>query len=65
MTIPASQATRTLGALRGGMSDEVRLWLGGSGARDLELPPAVEYIGSLEDLEQQVALLGLESANGG
>ena len=65
VTIPASQATRTLGALRGGMSDEVRLWLGGSGARDLELPPAVEYIGSLEDLEQQVALLGLESGNGG
>jgi hypothetical protein len=46
------------------MSDEVRLWLGGSGARDLELPPAAEYIGSLEDLEQQVALLGLASANG-
>ena len=35
-TIPAAQATRTLAALRGGMSDEVRLWLGGSGARDLE-----------------------------
>jgi len=65
VTIPAAQATRTLGALRGGMSDEVRLWLGGSGAHDLELPPAVEYIGSLEDLEQQVSLLGLESANGG
>jgi hypothetical protein len=46
-------------------ADEVRLWLGGSDVRDLELPPAVEYIESLEDLEQQVALLGLESANRG
>jgi DNA-binding transcriptional MerR regulator len=64
VTLPAAQATRTIGALRGGMRDEVRLWLGGSGARDIELP-AVEYIESLEDLEQQVALLGLESANRG
>jgi DNA-binding transcriptional MerR regulator len=65
VTIPAAQATRTLGALRGGMADEVRIWLGGSGARDLELPRAVEYIESLEDLERQVVLLGLESTNAG
>jgi len=62
VTIPAPQAMRVIGALRGGMSDQVRLWLGGSGARDLELPTAVEYIESLEDLERQVALLALESA---
>jgi DNA-binding transcriptional MerR regulator len=65
VTIPAPQAMRALGALRGGMSDDVRLWLGGPGARDLELPPAAEYIESLEDLEHQLALLGLESANRG
>jgi hypothetical protein len=65
VTIPAAHATRTLAALRGGMNDEVRLWLGGSGGRDLELPPAAEYIESLEDLEHQVALLGLESATRG
>jgi methanogenic corrinoid protein MtbC1 len=63
VTIPGPQATRTVGALRGGMAAEVRLWLGGSGARDLELPSAVEYIESLEDLEQQVMLLGHESTN--
>lgn len=63
VTIPVAQATRTVSALRGGLADEVRLWLGGSGASDLELPDAVEYIKSLEDLEQRVALLGLESTN--
>jgi DNA-binding transcriptional MerR regulator len=63
VTIPAAQATRMVRALRGGLADEVRLWLGGSGASDLELPDAVEYIKSLEDLEQRVALLGLESTN--
>ncbi len=62
VTIPAAQATRTLGALRGGMSDPVRLWLGGSGARELDLPPGAEYFQSLEDFERQVSLLGLESA---
>lgn len=60
VTIPETQATRTIAALRGGMAAEVRLWIGGSGARELELPAAVEYIESLEDLEQQVALLGLD-----
>jgi len=61
VTIPAAQAARTLGALRGGMSDPVRLWLGGSGARELDLPPGAEYFESLEDFERQVSLLGLQS----
>jgi methanogenic corrinoid protein MtbC1 len=61
VTIPPSQATRMLRALRGGMRDDVHLWLGGAGARDLELPPAVEFIESLEALEQKVSLLGLDT----
>jgi DNA-binding transcriptional MerR regulator len=61
VSIPAAQATRAVGALRGGLANEVRLWLGGSGASDLELPDAVEYIASLEGFEQRVALLGFES----
>jgi DNA-binding transcriptional MerR regulator len=63
VTLPKPQATRAVGALRGGMAAGVRLWLGGSRTRELELPPAVDYIESLEDLEQQVTLLGLESSN--
>jgi DNA-binding transcriptional MerR regulator len=61
VTIPTSQATRTVNALRGGLADAVHLWIGGAGAIDLDLPDAVEHIQSLEDLEQRVALLGLES----
>jgi len=61
VTIPGAQAARTVGALRGGMTSGVRLWLGGSGANGFELPAAVESFASLESLEQQVMLLGLEN----
>jgi DNA-binding transcriptional MerR regulator len=60
VSLPAAQATRAVAALRGGLSDEVRLWLGGSGASELRLTGSVEYIGSLERFEQRVALLGYE-----
>ncbi len=60
VTIHADHATRIVGTLRAGLPSEVQLWLGGSGARDLQLPDGVEYIESLEDLEQRVTLLGLE-----
>ena len=58
VTLPAAQATRIVGALRGGLPDGVRLWLGGSSARVLELD-GVEAIDTLEELEQRVALLAL------
>ena len=62
VTVPAAHAARTVSALRGGLASEVHLWLGGAGARDVELPQGVEHIESLEDLEQRVILLGLASA---
>ncbi len=62
VTVPAAQAARTVSALRGGLASEVHLWLGGAGARDVELPQGVEHIESLEDLEQRVILLGVASA---
>jgi DNA-binding transcriptional MerR regulator len=62
VTIPTSQATRTVSALRGGLADAAHLWLGGAGASDIDLPDAAERIESLEELEQRVALLGFESA---
>jgi DNA-binding transcriptional MerR regulator len=61
VTIPTSQATRTVSALRGGLADAAHLWIGGAGAIDIDLTDAVERIDSLEDLEQRVALLGFES----
>jgi methanogenic corrinoid protein MtbC1 len=63
VAISTSQAKRTVSALRGGLADEVRLWIGGAGATDIELPNTVEHIESLEDLEQRVALLGFEGAS--
>lgn len=63
VTIPAEEAARMVGALRGGMSAEVHLWLGGPGGRELGLPPAIEHIASLEDLEQRTLLLGYEHSN--
>jgi DNA-binding transcriptional MerR regulator len=62
VTVPAAQAARTVSALRGGLARDVHLWLGGAGASDVDLPQGVEYIESLEDLEQRVILLGVASA---
>jgi DNA-binding transcriptional MerR regulator len=63
VTVPTPQATRTVSALRGGLADEVRLWIGGAGASAIEIPHKVERIESLGDLEQRVVLLGFESAS--
>lgn len=59
VTLPATQAERIVGALRGGLNDNVQLWLGGSAAMALSTQRGVEMIGSLEDLEQRVTLFGL------
>lgn len=65
VTLPSAQAARVVSALRGGLADDVHLWLGGSGAGELELAPGVQRIQSLDELEQHVALLVLESGNSG
>lgn len=57
VNLPAAQTESTVGALRGGLADDVGLWVGGAGAANLELPEGVERLGSLEQLEQRVALL--------
>lgn len=62
VTVPSAQAARSVSALREGLASEVHLWLGGAGARDIELPRGVEHIESLEDLEQRVILLGAASS---
>jgi MerR family transcriptional regulator, light-induced transcriptional regulator len=62
ITIPSAQAARTVRALRGGMPDEVGLWLGGSGAAELDIPSNVDLIKNLDELEQRVALLAVHGA---
>ena len=59
VTLPATEAERIVSALRGGLSDNVQLWLGGTGAMAINTQPGIEKIGSLEDLEQRVTLFGL------
>ena len=60
VTIPDSEASRTVNALWGGMAEGVHLWLGGSLASRLELPDGIEVIQDLESLEQRVLLLASE-----
>lgn len=57
---PAEQATRSVAALRAGLPASVRLWVGGAGSADLAMPPGVERIDDLEQLEERVARLGFE-----
>lgn len=57
VTVSGSDANRSIAALRGGLSDHVSLWIGGSGAAQVEARPGVEIIQSLAALEQRVTLL--------
>ena len=57
VTLSPGTAGRALLELREGMADDVCLWVGGAGARELELPAGVEQIDSLDQLEARVALL--------
>jgi DNA-binding transcriptional MerR regulator len=61
VTRPTAHTTRAMTALRGGLPDEVLVWVGGSGAEELEVPEGVERIRSLEQLEQRVARLEFEA----
>jgi DNA-binding transcriptional MerR regulator len=57
VSLPAPQAIRAVAALRGGLADEVGLWLGGAGSARVELRDGVERLDGLEQLERRVALL--------
>jgi len=60
VTAPAAPAARAVHAVRGLLPREVRVWLGGAGGTDFEPREGIEQIGSLEELEQRVALLCFE-----
>lgn len=60
VNLPDPHARRTIGAIRGGLPAEIRLWVGGAGAQDLDLPDGVERVDSLEAFEQRVQLLDYE-----
>lgn len=65
VSTPQTRDARAIGAIRGGLPAEVRLWVGGAGARSLDLPAGAERIEDLEDFEQRAALLVSEGAKAG
>jgi DNA-binding transcriptional MerR regulator len=51
-----ADARRTVRALRGGLPDEVALWVGGAGVGDLEVPEGVERVANMDALEAKALL---------
>jgi DNA-binding transcriptional MerR regulator/methylmalonyl-CoA mutase cobalamin-binding subunit len=60
VTIDATDAARTVGALRAGLAPDVQLWIGGAQAPSLPPIGGVECIQSLEACESRVIRLGFE-----
>jgi len=59
--IPGGQAGQMIAAIRDDLPDDIHLWIGGPGATDTKPSKGVEPIGSLEEFERRVALLGFEN----
>ena len=64
VTIPLDRAAQAVREIRGGLPDDIHLWLGGAMASALEALDGVEYIERLEAFEQRVALLDFERSKG-
>jgi DNA-binding transcriptional MerR regulator len=60
VTVPSDQAGRTIAAIRDGLPEEIRLWIGGPAATEIKPSEGIEPIGSLEEFERRVTLLGFE-----
>jgi DNA-binding transcriptional MerR regulator/methylmalonyl-CoA mutase cobalamin-binding subunit len=60
VTIPLDRAAQAVCAIRGGLPDDIQLWVGGAMASALEPRHGVECIDRLEGFEQRVALLNFE-----
>jgi methanogenic corrinoid protein MtbC1 len=60
VAIPTTMAHQMIEAIRGGLGDKVRLWIGGPVAHEVEASKGVELIGTLEELERRIILLGFE-----
>lgn len=56
VTLPRVDAEEFVNSLRRRLAGDIHLWLGGMGAGDLDTPPGVESISSLEAFERRVAL---------
>jgi DNA-binding transcriptional MerR regulator len=63
VALPVAEAERAVRTLRAGLPPAVELWVGGSRAPALALPPGVVHVDSLDVLESRVALLGMRPAS--
>ena len=55
--LDAAEANAVVREIRRELSDEVELWVGGSGTAKFEPPPGVEKIDSMQRLEHRVEVL--------
>jgi DNA-binding transcriptional MerR regulator len=60
VSVPSGQAAQMIAAIRNDLPDEIRLWIGGPGATAIKSTEGIEPIGSLEEFERRVTLLGFE-----
>jgi len=58
VALTAADARRSIRAVRDGLPSHVELWVGGAGASEVAGIEGVKRISRLDELEQQVALLG-------
>jgi DNA-binding transcriptional MerR regulator/methylmalonyl-CoA mutase cobalamin-binding subunit len=58
VVLQAEEARRLIRSVRDGLASDVALWVGGAGASEVETIEGVKRISCLDELEQQIALLG-------
>ena len=59
VALPSADAATGLESLRAALAKEIDLWVGGARAETFDLPPGVDHIADLGDLEHRVAMLNL------
>ena len=62
VTMEQGAARTYLTALRKRLPDAIHVWIGGEGARGIELAVGVETILDLDDFERRISLLGYEAS---
>ena len=62
VTMEKGAARTYLTALRKRLPDSIHVWIGGEGARDIELAVGVDTILDLDEFERRISLLSYEAS---
>ena len=54
-----NESRRAIEALRGGLRNDVAIWLGGAGSAALSMTPGIELLASLDELDRRVGMLAV------